>query len=246
MRSPATEWLEVWEQGLSQTSVQRALSLLAVAYPDMSSHQLVNLSIGQRDGLLLTLREQMFGSQIVSLSICPKCGDRLELTFSTSDIRIAHPDESLSVLTARLEDYEVQYRLPTSADLEVIGDQLDLIDLTQMRQQLLNRCLLSVCYKDKTLAVSELPASVISMVLSEMAQADPLADIQLLLSCPACEHQWQATFDVVSFFWAEIHAWARRLLQEVHILASAYSWREADILAMSSRRRRLYLEMIGE
>ena len=79
-----------------------------------------------------------------------------------------------------------------------------------------------------------------------MAEADPQADIQLALSCPACGHQWLSTFDIVSFFWSEINAWAYRILREVHILASAYGWREADILAMSPYRRQLYLEMVSK
>ena len=79
-----------------------------------------------------------------------------------------------------------------------------------------------------------------------MAQADPQADVQLALSCPACSHQWQSVFDIVSFFWSEMNAWAYRILREVHILASAYGWREADILAMSPYRRQLYLKMVSK
>jgi len=51
-------------------------------------------------------------------------------------------------------------------------------------------------------------------------------------------------FDIVSFFWSEICVQAKRLLREVHILARAYGWREADILSMSAARRQLYLEMV--
>jgi hypothetical protein len=51
-------------------------------------------------------------------------------------------------------------------------------------------------------------------------------------------------FDIASFFWTEIAAEAKRLLGEVHILASAYGWREADILSLNPLRRRFYLEAI--
>ncbi len=51
-------------------------------------------------------------------------------------------------------------------------------------------------------------------------------------------------FDVVSFFWSEICVQAKRLLREVHTLARAYGWREADILNMSTARRQFYLEMV--
>ena len=78
-----------------------------------------------------------------------------------------------------------------------------------------------------------------------MAAADPQADVELALSCPACGHAWPAAFDIASFLWTEVDAWARVLLHEIHALASAYGWREADILALSPRRRRAYLELIG-
>ncbi|HEX2516118.1 MAG TPA: phage baseplate protein, partial [Chloroflexota bacterium] len=38
---------------------------------------------------------------------------------------------------------------------------------------------------------------------------------------------------------------ARRLLREVHTLARAYGWREAEILALPGRRRQTYLDLVG-
>ena len=78
-----------------------------------------------------------------------------------------------------------------------------------------------------------------------MEVCDPLAAIDIPLDCLNCGHQWQPLFDIVSFFWTEIAAQARRLLREVHTLARYYGWREADILAMSAIRRQFYLEMGG-
>jgi hypothetical protein len=50
-------------------------------------------------------------------------------------------------------------------------------------------------------------------------------------------------FDIEEYFWVEVAARAMRILREIHILARAYGWREADILAMSTRRRQAYLEL---
>jgi hypothetical protein len=77
-----------------------------------------------------------------------------------------------------------------------------------------------------------------------MADCDPQADVEIARTCSACGHQWQTSFDIVSFFWTEICAQAKRLLREVDILARVYGWREADILSMSAARRRAYLEMV--
>ncbi len=58
-----------------------------------------------------------------------------------------------------------------------------------------------------------------------MSELDPQGDVQIALSCPQCSHRWHAPLDIVSFVWSEIHAWAVRLLRDVHALASAYGWR---------------------
>ena len=61
--------------------------------------------------------------------------------------------------------------------------------------------------------------------------------------CPACDHRWSTVFDIASYLWSEIHAWAKRLLRTVDTLARTYAWREADILALSPSRRQIYLEL---
>ncbi|MFE4106949.1 T4 family baseplate hub assembly chaperone [Almyronema epifaneia] len=239
MRSlSAAELLTIWEQGSGQPNRHRALLLLAAACPQTSWQQLAQLSLGQRDAQLLSLREQIMGSEIVSVATCPHCGDRLELTLMTDDIRLSAADLPLAVAVA---GYQVQFRLPNSEDLAAIADQPDLAIATQ---HLFQRCLLSVKQLSQPIEAAELPAAVITAILTQMEQADPQADIRLALDCPTCQHQWQVAFDVVTFFWAELNALAQRLLQEVHLLASAYGWHEADILALSPQRRQIYLEMI--
>jgi hypothetical protein len=68
----------------------------------------------------------------------------------------------------------------------------------------------------------------------------------MAMDCPACGHQWRALFDVAAFLWREIDAWAKRSLNEVHALASAYGWSQRDILSMSASRRRRYVSMIAQ
>src|SRR5512132_3467594 len=86
---PASELLAVWECGLGQSLVQRALWLLSAACPDMSLDALAQLSIGQRDARLLELREWLFGSSLVSVAVCPRCREQLELAFDMSDVRVS-------------------------------------------------------------------------------------------------------------------------------------------------------------
>jgi len=238
----ALEWLNVWEHGQAQSLPARALAILAAACPDTPPETLARLNIGQRDACLLTLREWTFGPQLAGLAMCPSCGERLELTCNVADIQAPSPDASESTLSLHMAGYEVCFRLPNSLDLMAVAASTD---EALPHQQLLERCLLAVRYQGIEQAIDQLPTDVEQAVGARMAQADPQADVQLALSCPGCRHHWQAPFDIVSFFWNELNAWACRILRDVHTLASAYGWREADILAMSSWRRQVYLEMVN-
>jgi hypothetical protein len=51
-------------------------------------------------------------------------------------------------------------------------------------------------------------------------------------------------FDIGGYLWEELDAWAHRVARDVHVLASAYSWSEDDILGMTAERRGTYLDLI--
>jgi hypothetical protein len=239
MRSlAAAELLNAWEQGLPWPPFQRALLLLEAALPDVSPDALADLSIGQRDAYLLALRERLFGKELVGVATCPNCGDSLELNFTTADIRVPMQDDPALLLEA--EGYRVHFRLPTSCDLAALAS-----DSGAAQDRLLARCILEATQDGTFQRPDMLPEEVQRRVIDEMARADAQADIQLDVTCPACGHTWHAAFDVLSFLWAEVHAWALRILREVHLLASAYGWSEADILAMSALRRQWYIQMAG-
>ncbi len=250
----AAELLQAWERGCGQASFQRALILLSVACPELTTDQLAQLSLGERDARLLALRELTFGSQLVSLANCSACGQPLEFSFKAEEIRVVSEtdkvkesrgvcdSENIKPLSIHLDEYEVLFRLPNSVDLAAIADSPD---VAMSQQMLLQRCVLSARFLDDEINASQLPAEILEAISSRMDEADPQADVQLNLSCLQCGHLWQAVFDIESFFWTELQVWAERLLREVHLLARAYGWREADILAMSPYRRQFYLGMVN-
>jgi len=226
---------------MAQTPAQRALLLLAAACPDTPAEKLAQLSIGQRDLFLLTLREWCFGAQLISVATCPNCSERLELMFGVADVRAPAVPDSKEALALNVADYEVRFRLPNSFDLVALAEQKD---LAADGIRLLERCLVTAHCNGEEKSAGQLPEAVVTAIMQRMSEADPQAEVQLKLSCPACGHLWQMIFDIVSFFWSEIEAWAYRMLREVHVLASAYGWREVDVLTMSPRRRQFYLEMV--
>jgi hypothetical protein len=105
-------------------------------------------------------------------------------------------------------------------------------------------CIIDARSSDAPVPFEQLTEETILRVEERLAEADPAAEILLAIRCPSCACEWQTLFDIVPFFWTEISVQARRLLREVDLLARAYGWREADILAMTPLRRSLYLDMV--
>jgi hypothetical protein len=242
MRSlSATELLDVWERGLSEPAFRRAIVLLAAACPDYSSDALAELDIGERDRWLLRLREWTFGSQLASVAHCPVCDERLEWTVDIADLLVVRKPALSGELTLELDRYGASFRLPNSLDLAAIAN---CVDATAARGLLLERCVLERRLDGQELSSGELPLDVADEIVERMVDADPQADMQLDLLCPTCDHRWQALFDIGTFFWSEINAWAGRIMAEVHVLARAYGWREADILNLSAWRRQHYLGLV--
>jgi hypothetical protein len=253
--------LRAWEGGLGRSPVERALVLLGTAGPDPPADDPATLPIGERDARLLVLRERAFGPQLTGLTDCPGCGERLEFDFAAADVqavrgrrpaagRDGRPDvggdaveEGVEGLRVAVGDFQVRFRLPNSVDLAAIPPDAD---VERARDLLLTRCVLEVRREGREGLVEHLPADVQDAVVARMAEADPQGDVQIALTCPACGNTWEAAFDILTTVWAEVDAWARRLLRDVHALASAYGWRETDVLALSPVRRQAYLEMVME
>ena len=244
MPGPTTEaLLSTWEQGLAQpNSIGRVLALLVVASPHIVSASLAELSIGQRDALLLRLREDLFGSHVSALAVCSECGETLELCFDISDVRTPEVSEPNGAIAVSWGQYQLEVRLPNSHDLLVLGEPEE---LKEKRMRLLDRIVLRAECSGHPIAVRELPEELISAMERKIQAAEPSAEVTVKLRCQSCDHEWSALFDIGSFLWKEVDAWAVRLLREVHLLARAYGWGEADILSMSPWRRHVYLEMLG-
>jgi hypothetical protein len=235
----ASSLLTAWEQGVTQHPLQRAVKLLALAWPQRTVEEWARVSIGERNRQLLQLRKELFGSKFEAVATCSNCGERLELAFAEHDLLAQSSPENTEWKRLECGGFEVNYRLPTSADLLEVTNNPG-----QARELLLERCV-EARAEGVAVSASVLPSEAVNLLGEKMAEADPQAEVQLVLDCPACSHQWTTVFDILSYLWSEIDDWAQRLLHEVHSLASAYGWSERDILSMSSTRRRLYLELAG-
>src|SRR5690349_12316027 len=229
----AADLIAVWERGQSGAVTGRAQLLVEVLGPPHPA-----LTVGQRDALLMDLRGELFGTAVAAFACCPGCGEKLEFDFDLGDVRTAPPADPSAPLAVVHDGYLVRARPPTVGDLAAAER-----DPATAREALLARCVLDARRDGERISAGDLPAEVVARLGERLAEADPQAEVRLALSCPECDRSWSTAFDIVTFLWHELDTWARRLLGEVHALASAYGWAEADILAMSPLRRSLYLRM---
>ena len=242
----AVDLLELWESGLGRRPVERAVSVLQRALSE-DKEEVERLPIGRRDRLLLDLRERLFGSHMTAVTECGACAARIELEFEAEEIRASSATDSATGsatesdgLNVTCEGYEVQLRLPDSRDvMQGIGLAPD-----AAVEELFARCVLQARKGEELVSARELPPAVVECVTESLAAADPQADTRLAVQCPECGRMNRPSFDIGTYLWHEMEAFALRLLRDAHELARAYGWAEGQILAMSATRRRCYLEMV--
>jgi len=240
----AAELLQVWDNGTGMSLLEKTLLLLGKACATEDWKQLGKLSIGNRDAKLLQLREWMFGNKLRNMTKCPACSEMVEWETNTEALRLQPVKEDISVETFSLRQskFNIHFRLPDSYDVlkfSTEGNQSPYI------KQLLTECIIDITGADnEKYAPDVLPAIAWQTLEESMSKKDPQADITMQIICPYCQHNWNAVFDIMSFLWTEINNWAKHIMQEVALLARAFSWSEKDILAMTPQRRRLYIEMI--
>ena len=236
----AAQLLDIWEWGQDKHPVDRALGLLALACPELAPGQLPRLTIGQRNSRLLSLRQSTLGSTLKGFARCPQCSLPLEFAVEVEALRGAEPEaQEYSLL---VDNLALRFRLLNSLDLAAI---VGMFDVEAARLRLIESCILEAKQDGAVVAAAELPETALVALINAMNERDPQVEMHFQLTCAACGHRWSALFDIVSFFWTELGGRVRRLLAEVHVLARAYGWREADILALSQARRRSYLELVG-
>lgn len=232
--------LHTWEQAQAMDPLRRSLALLRLAWPEVALRDWGALPLGARDARLLTLFEALFGATLDTLVDCPACGEALELSLRTADLR-PEPSGDPAPPPLQCEGYELAYRLPCSDDLAALQGAGD---ATTAVQQLIERCVLQARLADRVVDAAELPPTVVGRLQQDMALHDPGADIRIALSCPACGHGFERRFDISDYLWEELDDWAERTLAEVHTLASAYGWSEPQVLSLSADRRRRYIALV--
>lgn len=245
----AARLLAVWEEGLPRTAAGRAWTLHRAARPPAGTEELLAVPVGERETDLYVLRQALFGDRMQVRLECTACGEAMEFELDAGELvqrfRTPRPEEPLRVTA---DGWEVDFRLPAVADLDAAAASAP--DAESARDELLARCIVAARRDGEDVPAGRLlallPDTVLARLSEAASEADPAAEVTLDIACPACGAVTPAELDIASYLWTELDAWARDVLLDVHLLATAYGWTEPEILALSPTRRRHYLELCAD
>jgi hypothetical protein len=233
------DFLALWESGRTLHPLDQGLLAVHAAFPETRPESAADWPIGRRNRALAELRCACFGPVLRGWTACRQCGDKLEFELdgrALVETRLPEDAEPI-VVKGRA------FRLPTSRDLAQIAADHDPGEAAML---LLERCRVDSPAESEGQAslAFELTEEDLDAIGEQMALADPLAEIMLHFDCPACGESFDESLDLPAFLWAEMEGRAKRLLLEVHTLASAYGWSEVEILSLSAARREFYLKLV--
>jgi len=229
----------------------RCLALAAAATP-AGAEVARELTVGDREALLLHLHRLTNGDRLDLVAGCSRCGERIELELRAGDLLLpTEPPgeaERWTELTGAGGVVSVRVRLPTGEDQERAARRAA-DDEAAAARDLLRACVLEVGAADAVVesegARRALPDELEPALAEKLGELDPQAEIRLAASCPHCRADLELSFDAGELVHAEIDAARDRLFREVHVLALYYHWSEREILAMTAARRRRYLELLA-
>ncbi len=191
---------------------------------------------GDIDAALLLVRSALMGDRIRADVNCPECGARFDVAFGIADYLAHHrPHAARGVREFADEpgwfefaDGGARFCLPTGADLAAVEG------CERPERELAARCV----------RPPDAPARLVRRIERAMAALAPSLNGNLRGPCPECGASVSLQFDVVRYVLAELRQEAEQLHEDVHLIAQAYHWAEADILALPRPRRTAYADLI--
>lgn len=206
-----------------------------------------NLSLGDREALLLSIRRITLGDRIETTAVCPAlgCAQVFDITLEIGSLLIPPYGARKRWRDAAVESGRQRHRFvvrPVNG-----ADQEQAARLAPESIDSAVALVLRRCTRRRGPAPRRATPDNLQPQLSRLLAAlDPQAQITLQLRCPECAHSFALLFDAGTFLLGELDARNRDLHRHVHLLAFHYGWREADILALTAPRRERYIRLLTD
>lgn len=208
-------------------------------------HLVAGMQVGDRDYLLLRLRQVEHGDAVHQVMRCPACRQKVDVDFAISELPVRRLTSPAPAFSIELGGMPAQVRLPTGADQQAV-EAIALRNPSAANTLLFSRVVLQLDGRTPTEAEARTwPPALRAELAAWLEARAPGPDLFLDLACPHCNSDMSYTFDLPAFFFAEQLSGLERLMEEIHILALHYHWSEAAILAMPAPKRQRYLALLA-
>jgi hypothetical protein len=189
------------------------------------------LAVSDFDRLCLALHVHLHGDDIQGHAQCVSCGGLMTISFGAGDYLTRIESRLPSGVSSdggwfRFDGEDLSFRVPTLDDLREAANETD------PDEALLRRCS----------RPAQLPPGARDRIQQALELIAPVAAGPIAGSCPRCSSEIDLLFDPCVFVLSEIGDSAAFLFEEVDLLASRYHWREDEVLALTSDRRRAYVD----
>lgn len=223
------------------TRAARVTGVIVVALERIGDHPATlevarALSAGTRERLLQLIGARRRPAPDWREAVCERCGQRYDLEVDLGTLPIRPPGAGFPVAEVQTSRGLRRFEVPNGHHEEALAER----GLTGERAA---RMLLALAGLDDDAGEAAAGFTPRDLVQIDQAleQASPEAVETLDGICPSCGAPTRARIDPLFGLFPRLDD----VLDEVHALASAYGWSEAEILAMPDGRRRRYLDRVA-
>jgi hypothetical protein len=209
------------------------------------------LTRGDRHFLALHLRAALFGDRISLVVACanPACAARADLELEVSALAPERSEPGPEFLEVATPAGTARLREPTGADdtfLAGLAEAPPDGDRPARSAHLWSRLVLDLAGEgalspQRWLSLEPPVRQAIALGLAEGTSGP---DLGFVTGCPSCGAMMELELDPLALLVRQLRQGTERLSAEVHCLAWAYGWSEADVLALPRPRRWRYLELV--
>lgn len=204
-----------------------------------------DLPVSTRIARLLRILELTTDDPALAVALrCPhaNCGHSFEIALPFAALAAeAHKDDSAGRIVSfpTGDAAPLAFRLPTGRDL--VAWRRHASNNPSDGLGMIVRSLAA-----EPAALVELSSEQLTTLAAAMEAADPLVAFTVETSCPHCQRNATLDVDLEAVALRELGRIRRKILRDVHALATRYGWTEADVLAIPPRRRAEYRRMIAD
>jgi T4 bacteriophage base plate protein len=160
-----------------------------------------NLSIGDRDYLLLRMRQLDLGDAVHQVARCPSCSQKVDIDFSISELPLRRTNQPQLAYSVEIGGHRLTVRFPNGADQAAV-ETLATINAAAANTALFSRVVLDIDGKGPPTEddARAWPIALRAELATWLDANAPGPDLFIDIACPHCRADMSYSFDLDAFF----------------------------------------------